>query len=205
VSGLSKSRPKSAKAFDFDDDSPDDTNYELLAKSSPHKTATKDDHIDSFLSDDEPFVAPSKSAATKSKPTSTDSEDPTPAGLATVKKGRGRPAGAKSKEPAKPKAAPKATKTAASKVASRPATKQTTLSPAAKAYAAKKAVKKSVLDDDSDEDMADPDSPPPKVSSRVRPGRAAASRRPIVVDDDSSVMQQDDESDDPFEVDDDED
>ncbi|KAM5387554.1 DNA topoisomerase [Fusarium oxysporum Fo47] len=205
VSGLSKSRPKSAKAFDFDDDSPDDTNYELLAKSSPHKTATKDDHIDSFLSDDEPFVAPSKSAATKSKPTSTDSEDPTPAGLATVKKGRGRPAGAKSKEPAKPKAAPKATKTAASKVASRPATKQTTLSPAAKAYAAKKAVKKSVLDDDSDEDMADPDSPPPKASSRVRPGRAAASRRPIVVDDDSSVMQQDDESDDPFEVDDDED
>ncbi|KAG5656543.1 hypothetical protein KAF25_000130 [Fusarium avenaceum] len=210
TSGLSKTKPKSAKAFDFDDDSPDDTNYELLAKSSPHKTATKEDHIDSFLSDDEPYVAPAKPAATKSKPTSTDSEEPAPAGLATIKKGRGRPAVAKSKEPAKPKAAPKATtkatKTAAAKVASRPATKQTTLSPAAKAYAAKKAVKKSVIDDDSDEEMAEPDSPPPKASSRARPGRAAASRRPVVIDDDSSVVQPDeDESDDPFEMDDDED
>jgi DNA topoisomerase-2 len=209
TSGLSKTKPKSAKAFDFDDDSPDDTNYELLAKSSPHKTATKEDHIDSFLSDDEPFVAPAKPAATKSKPTSTDSEEPAPAGLATIKKVRGRPAAAKSKEPAKAKAAPKATtkttKTAA-KVASRPATKQTTLSPAAKAYAAKKAVKKSVIDDDSDEEMAEPDSPPPKAASRARPGRAAASRRPIVVDDDSSAVQPDeDESDDPFEMDDDED
>jgi DNA topoisomerase-2 len=210
TSGLSKAKPKSAKAFDFDDDSPDDTNYELLAKSSPHKTATKEDHIDSFLSDDEPYVAPAKPATTKSKPTSTDSEEPAPAGLATIKKGRGRPAAAKSKEPAKPKAAPKATtkatKTAAAKVASRPATKQTTLSPAAKAYAAKKAVKKSVIDDDSDEEMAEPESPPPKASSRARPGRAAAARRPVVIDDDSSVVQPDeDESDDPFEMDDDED
>lgn len=208
TSGLAKTKAKSAKAFEIDDDSPDDTNYEMLAKSSPHKTAAKDDHVDSFLSDDEPFVAPAKPTAAKSKSTSAESDDPTPAGLATVKKGRGRPAGAKTKEAAKPKAATKAatrvTKTAASKVASRPATKQTTLSPAAKAYAAKKAVKKSVIDDDSDEEMAEPDSPPPKPASRARPGRAAASRRPIVVDDDSSIAQPD-ESDDPFSMDDDED
>ncbi|KAF4971902.1 hypothetical protein FSARC_1407 [Fusarium sarcochroum] len=210
ASGLSKAKAKSAKAFDFDSDSPDDTNYELLAKSSPHKTATKDDHVDSFLSDDEPFVAPAKPAASKSKSASASPDEPAPAGLATVKKGRGRPAAAKSKEPAKPKAAPKAaakatTTKAAGKVTSRPAAKQTTLSPAAKAYAAKKAIKKSVLDDDSDEDMAEPDSPPPKAASRARPGRAAASRRPIVVDDDSSIMQPDEDSDDPFDMDDDED
>lgn len=208
ASSLPKAKAKSAKAFDFDDDSPDDTNYELLAKSSPHKTAPKDDHVDSFLSDDEPFVAPAKPTAAKSKSTSAESDDPTPAGLSTVKKARGRPAGAKSKEPAKPKAAPKAatkvTKTAASKVAARPATKQTTLSPAAKAVAAKKASKKSALDDDSDDEMADPDSPPPKPASRARPGRAAASRRPIVVDDESSEVQAE-ESDDPFSMDDDED
>ncbi|KAF5026855.1 hypothetical protein F66182_1050 [Fusarium sp. NRRL 66182] len=212
ASGLSKPKIKSAKAFDFDDDSPDDTNYELLAKSSPHKTATKEDHVDSFLSDDESFIAPSKPAASKSKPVATDSEEPAPAGLSTVKKARGRPAGTKTKtkDEAKPKAAPRAaakpTAKSVAKVTSRPATKQTTLSPAAKAYAAKKAVKKSVLEDDSDEDvdMAEPDSPPPKASSRARPGRAAASRRPIVVDDDSSVLQPD-ESDDPFEMDDDED
>ncbi|KAJ4270323.1 DNA topoisomerase 2 [Fusarium torreyae] len=212
TSGLSKPKAKSAKAFDFDSDSPDDTNYELLAKSSPHKTATKDDHIDSFLSDDEPFVATAKPAASKSKSASAGSDEPAPAGLATVKKGRGRPAAAKSKDkdaPAKSKAAPKAaaraTTKAAGKVASRPAAKQTTLSPAAKAYAAKKAVKKSVLDEDSDEDMAEPDSPPLKATSRTRPGRAAAARRPIVVDDDSSIMQPDEDSDDPFDMDDDED
>ncbi|KAF4998924.1 hypothetical protein FDECE_11668 [Fusarium decemcellulare] len=210
ITGLPKTKVKSAKAFDFDDDSPDDTNYELLARSSPHKTAAKENHIDSFLSDDEPAVAPSKSTTTaKSKAVSSE-ESELPAGLATVKKSRGRPAGSKNKgkDEAKPKAAtkaaPKAATKTASKAAVKPATKQTTLSPAAKAYAAKKAVKKSVYDDDSDEDMADAPSPPPKP--RARPGRAAASKRAIVIDDDSSAVQQDDdESDDPFDMDDDDD
>lgn len=218
ITGLPKPKVKSAKAFDFDDDSPDDTNYEMLAKSSPHKTATataaKEDHIDSFLSDDEPVAGPSKTAAASRPRPASPEESALPAGLSLVKKGRGRPAGSKNKgkDDAKPKATAKtatkagaktATKTAA-KAVSKTATKQTTLSPAAKAYAAKKAVKKSVLDDDSDEEMAEPDSPPVKAS-RARPGRAAASRRPVVIDDDSSVLQPDEESDDPFEVDDDED
>ncbi|KAM5348257.1 hypothetical protein ACJ41O_008081 [Fusarium nematophilum] len=200
ITGLPKMKTKSAKSFDFD--SPDDTNYELLAQSSPHKTAAKEDHVDSFLSDDEPVVPATKATKT-AKPKPADPEEPIPAGLVTVKKARGRPAGArnKTKDDAKPKAATKAAK-ASTKVASRPAAKQTTLSPAAKAYAAKKAVKRSVLDDDSDEEMAEPDSPPAKAPSRARPGRAAASRRPIVIDDDSSVLQPD-ESDDPFEMDDD--
>ncbi|KAM0431794.1 hypothetical protein ACHAPT_005044 [Fusarium lateritium] len=219
ITGLPKPKVKSAKAFEFDDDSPDDTNYEMLARSSPHKTATKEDHIDSFLSDDEPVAGPSKTAAAaRAKPAS--SEEPVvPVGLSLVKKGRGRPAGSKNKgkDDAKPKAAAKAaaktatkagaktaTKTAAKGV-SKAATKQTTLSPAAKAYAAKKAVKLSALED-SDDEMAEPDSPPVKAS-RARPGRAAASRRAIVIDDDSSILQPDEESDDddPFDMDDDED
>lgn len=194
-SALSK-KTKSAKAFDLD--SLDDTNYELLARASPLKTAGKGNDIDDFLSDDEP--APARA----------------PEGLATVKKARGRPAGAKAKgkEETKPKVAPRVVpKTVAAKAAPKTATKVSTLSPAAKAYAAKKAVKKSALDEDedSDEDMAEPDSPPPRPAARGRPGRAAAARRPIVIDDDddSSMAdpqedgEEEEESDDPFDMDDD--
>lgn len=174
--GLPKVKSKASRTFDLD--SPDETNYEMLAKSSPHKTATKEDMVDEFLSDDEPAPAPVK----------------VPAGLSQVKKARGRPAGSKNKgkdEP-KPKAAVKAS------------AKTTTLSPAAKAYAAKKAGKATALES-SDDEMGEPDSPVAKPAAR-RPGRAAASRRPIVVDEDSSLMMDEqDESEDPFEVDDDDD
>lgn len=175
--GLSKAKSKPSKTFDVDSD--DETNYEMLAKSSPYKTAPKGgDDIDSFLSDDEP--APSKPAAKTSAAA-------VPA-AAEVKK-RGRPAGAKNKAKGEPAAKPKA----------KPAPKQMTLSPAAKAYAAKKAGKKSVVDE-SDEDMADPESSPPRPAARSR--RAAAARKPIVIDEDSS-MAFDDDSDDPFDMDDD--
>lgn len=195
-SGLPKMKTKSAKSFDFD--SPDDTNYELLAQSSPHKTAAKSDHIDSFLSDDDPIPAPVKTSTAKAASLSSAAPK-VPAGLATVKKARGRPAGAKTKAEPKTKAA--------SKAVAKPAVKSSVLSPAAKAYAAKKAVKKSVLED-SDEEMEDASSPPPRPAARGRPGRAAAARRPIIIDDEDSSMvmdQQEDESDDPFEVDDDDD
>lgn len=188
---LPKMKPRSAKSFDFD--SPDDTNYEMLAMSSPHKAVTKNDHIDSFLSDDDDVMPAIKAPPPKSASLSSAAAK-APAGLATVKKARGRPAGTKSK--AEPKAKPKAAPKGVAK------TKASTLSPAAKAYAAKKGVKKSVLED-SDLEMDDPDSPPPKPAARSR--RAAAARRPIVIDDDDSMLDQQDESDDPFEVDDDED
>ncbi|KAH6996361.1 DNA topoisomerase [Ilyonectria sp. MPI-CAGE-AT-0026] len=202
--GLPKPKTKSAKSFDFD--SPDDTNYEMLAKSSPHKTATKGDHIDSFLSDDDPVPSPAKPAVSKATSLSA-----TVAGLASVKKPRGRPAGAKAKtkDDAKPEPKPKAAPKAAPKSRAKAVSKASTLSPAAKAYAARKAIKKSVLDDDSDEEMEELSSPPPRPAARARPGRAAAVRRPVVIDDDDSSMmedqQNDDESEDPFEVDDDED
>jgi DNA topoisomerase-2 len=191
LSVLPKIKTKSAKSFEVD--SPDDTNYELLARSSPHKTVAKgDDDIDEFLSDDEPVKAPAKSAAATAAATKAAAA---PAGLAAVKKARGRPAGSTNKK------GPATAKTKA-------AAKSTTLSPAAKAYAARKAVKKTVFDEDSDEDMAEA-SPPPaaKPAPRGRPGRAAAARRTVVIDDDDSSMavDNDDESDDPFDMDDEDD
>lgn len=181
--GLPKMKSKPSKTFD--EDSMDDTNYEMLAKSSPHKASSKD--IDDFLSDDEP--APPKA----------------PAGLSHVKKAR--PAAAskgRAKEASKP--APKAP--------AKSSAKSTALSPAAKAYAAKKGVKASAFkvdsdDEDEDDVVADePSSPPPKPAARGRPGRAAAARRPIVVDDDdedSSMAEPDEEaeSSDPFGADED--
>ena len=190
LNATSKTKPK-AKTSDVD--SPDDTNYEMLARSSPHKTATRgddNDNIDDFLSDDEPARPALKAVSSKASLKAEAVEPKVPAGLSQVKKARGRPGAAKSKAKEEPKA--------------KAAAKTTTLSPAAKAYAAKKAIKKSALDDDSDEEMAEPDSPAVKPAARGRPGRAAASRKPIVIDEDSSVMvDEEDESDDPFDMDDD--
>ncbi|TDZ40567.1 DNA topoisomerase 2 [Colletotrichum spinosum] len=186
-STLPKIKTKASR--NFDDEEVDDTNYELLARSSPHKTMTKGDEIDSFLSDDgAPPAKPTKPSSSK--------DSKTAAAAAPVKK-RGRPAGTKNKpkdeEPAA-KAKPKA----------KSAPKQTTLSPAAKAYAAKKAAKR-VLSDDEDDDveMEEPDSPP-RPAARSRPGRAAAAKpkaKPTYNFDDDSEMEVDEPSDDPFDMD----
>ncbi|KAI8281746.1 DNA topoisomerase 2 [Colletotrichum sp. SAR11_57] len=181
-------RIKTKPSRTFDDEEVDDTNYEMLARSSPHKTMTKEDDIDSFLSDDgAPAAKASKASTSKAKPA--------PAAAAPVKK-RGRPAGAKNRPkddeaPAKAKPKPKA------------AAKTTTLSPAAKAYAAKKA--KRVLSDDEDEDveMEEPESPP-RPAARSRPGRAAATKakaKPKYDFDDDSEMDVDEASEDPFDMD----
>lgn len=184
-STLQRPKTKPSKSA-MDMDSHDETNYELLAKSSPRKTATKDlDGQEQIDSDDELVTQVAKAVVAKAD-----------SGLAPVKKARAKPAASKAKaEPRKPRAAPKAT----------------TLSPAAKAYAAKKkiqGVKASAQqidsDDDDDDDEHDeldePSSPvsKPKPAARGRPGRAAAAKRPVIVDEDSSEMQE--ESDDPFEM-----
>ncbi|RKF57463.1 DNA topoisomerase 2 [Golovinomyces cichoracearum] len=63
---LPKLKTKPSRGFD-DDDGEDDTNYEMLARSSPHKPAASKENIDSFLSDDDlmPFTktVPLKSVA----------------------------------------------------------------------------------------------------------------------------------------------
>ncbi|TRX93093.1 hypothetical protein FHL15_005961 [Xylaria flabelliformis] len=212
-----KSKPSKASDFRFDDfDSNDDTNYEMLAKPSPHKKVRNDD-VDSFLSDDD--LPPTSKFSSKAKATATSSEEPKPAAPASapaVNKARGRPAGAKTKAtkgeaPAKKAAAPKATKgEAPARKAAAP--KATQLSPAAKAYANKKSKpppKKDVfdMDDEEDEDeldMDDPESPPPRPAARGRPGRAAAARsKPVyVVDEDEDDSMQVDEPSDDFSMDD---
>lgn len=189
-----KAKNKPSKVLDLDDF--DDTNYEMLAKSSPHKNA-RGDELDSFLSDDD--LPPITKAMSKAKSSFSPLEEPKPKAASTstseaaVKKSRGRSTtgtrGKASQEKAKEvKPAKKAT-------ASKSAPKPMNLSPAAKAYAAKKEKakpKKDVfdMDDDEDEDedveMAEPDSPPPRPTGRGRPGRAAAAKaKPIyVIDDD---------------------
>ncbi|KAI1381795.1 type II DNA topoisomerase [Hypoxylon crocopeplum] len=191
-----KVKSKPSKPLDLDDF--DDTNYEMLAKSSPHKNA-RGDELDSFLSDDDlppvtkmtskpkPSVSSIEEPKPKSKPAATSAASST--GGTAVKKSRGRPTGTKSKAkedaPVKKAAAPKPTH----------------LSPAAKAYAAKQEKAKSKkdvfdMDDDEDEDveMAEPDSPPPRPAARSRPGRAAAAKsRPVyIIDDDDDEEEEDD-------------
>ncbi|KAI0470183.1 DNA topoisomerase [Xylaria cf. heliscus] len=195
-----KSKPSKASDFKFDDfDSNDDTNYEMLAKPSPHKKALNDD-VDSFLSDDDLPPAPKFSGKAKAIATSSEEPKPKPAAPApAVKKTRGRPAGAKNKAtkdeaPAKKAAAPKTTQ----------------LSPAAKAYANKKSKpqpKKDVfdMDDDEDEEIEDPESPPPRPAARGRPGRVAAAKsKPVYVvdDEDEDESMQADEPSDDFSMDD---
>jgi DNA topoisomerase-2 len=182
-----KSKPSKASDFRFDDfDSNDDTNYEMLAKSSPHKRARNDD-LDGFLSDDDLPPAPKLSSKPKALASSSDEPKLKPkpaASLPAAKKPRGRTAKPKDEAPTKKTAAPKATQ----------------LSPAAKAYAAKKAKPQPKNDDfdmDDDEDgdeleMDDPESPPPRPAARGRPGRAAATKsKPVYVvedeDDDDSM------------------
>ncbi|KAI1130516.1 DNA topoisomerase [Nemania abortiva] len=187
-----KSKPSKASDFKFDDfDSNDDTNYEMLAKPSPHKKIHND--VDSFLSDDDPPPAPKLSAKPKaSSATSGEPKSKSAASAPAAKKVRGRPTGAKSKEAPAKKAA---------------ASKTTQLSPAAKNYAAKKSQPQPKKDDfemDTDEDEVeddDPESPPPRPAGRGRPGRAAAAKsKPVyVVDDDD---EDDDEPSDDFAMDD---
>lgn len=188
-----KIKPKPSKTFDFD--SHDDTNYEMLARSSPHKSVTRND-VDPFSSDEDlPIISKvvSKTVPTKLK-SSTSPEEAKPA----VKKARGRPAGAKAK--AEAPAAKKKTVAAASKPVE--------LSPAAKLYAKKKEAEKTkpkkdvfdMDDDDEDVEMEDPDSPPPRPAARGRPGRAAAVKKKPVYnidddEDDDDDLQLDDEAD----------
>lgn len=158
---------KTKQSRNFDLDSPDDTNYELLAKSSPQKP-TRSSDIDDLMSEGEEAPAATTKASNKAKPSKTPLNV---VSAAPAKKGRGRPAAttSKTKEDGKP-------------------VKSTQLSPAAKAYAAKSKSsasaakgKKNAFDfsdedeQDEDGDVVMEDSPPPKP--RGRPGRAAAAKK----------------------------
>lgn len=171
---LPKLKSKPSKIFNFsdDEDAADETNYEMLAKSSPHKTAAAKDTLDSYLSDSDDLVPITKKVPVKAA----------------------APA-AKSK-PGRPKKAP------APKVVEAAQSKPVTLSPAAKAYAAKQnkmklPAKKVISDDEDDVNMEEADLPAPKpaAKARGRPPRAAAvskPKKPIYIDSDDDDMDADD-------------
>ncbi|KAH7312860.1 putative DNA topoisomerase 2 [Rhexocercosporidium sp. MPI-PUGE-AT-0058] len=174
-----KLKSKPSRTFDLSDDA-DETNYEMLARSSPHKAPPAKDNLDSFLSDDDELIPVTKKIPVKA-----------PAPKAAPK--------AAAKPAPKPKKAPVAKKAVV------PA-KTTQLSPAAKAYAAKQSkmqvTSKDAFSEDEDEEedveMEDADSPPPKPAARGRgrPARAAAvpkTKKPIYIDsDDEDEMDVDD-------------
>ncbi|KAL2754451.1 hypothetical protein ACRALDRAFT_2138956 [Sodiomyces alcalophilus JCM 7366] len=188
---LPKLKSKASRTV-FDDDSVDDTNYEMLAQSSPQKSPEKADNVDAFLSDDDDDdVVPvtKRSAAAARTKTSATASSSAPA----VKRPRGRPPAA-SKTKANDDSASAAPKARATKPAPKPAArKPLALSPAAKAYAAKKASRKVFSEDEDDDDdlmnVDEASSPPPRPAGRSRPGRAAAARaKPIYIDEDSSLV-----------------
>jgi DNA topoisomerase-2 len=182
---LPKLKSKPSRTFDLSDDN-DETNYEMLARSSPHKAApAPKDNLDSFLSDDDELVPIPKKAPAK----------------AVVPKVTAKPAPKPKKAPAPKKAAAEPKKAEPKKAEP----KLQVLSPAAKAYAAKQnkmKLSKNVFSDDEEEeeeeDVVMEDSPPPKPAARGRgrPARAAAAAKPskpIYIDsDDEDDMDVDD-------------
>jgi DNA topoisomerase-2 len=196
-SGLPKPKPKASKAFDLSDG--DETNYEMLARSSPHKAPpAPKDTLDSFLSDEDddimpivtkraPVKAPAKApvkapAVAKAFELSDDADDMDDLPIISKKPASKAPTKAVAKAPiakAPVKRAPKkpaAPKETAPTIESKPSG----LSPMAKAYAAKKAksellVNKDAFSEDED-DIEMNDSPPPK--------RAKAPAKRMVVSDD---------------------
>lgn len=178
--GGAKDRPKTkpkSKTFDFSDD---DTNYEMLAKSSPRKSIKGDEDIDEFLSD-EGFQPPVAKAAAP-KPAAPKAPKP----VAPAK--RGRPAAASKAKPEK---------------------KKEVLSPAAKAYARKATKPAKPASEDEDEDEQEEEEEEASIAPR-RPARAARTARgatkakPKYIDSDeeeNSFQGGGDDSDDPFGMD----
>jgi DNA topoisomerase II len=180
-----KSKP--SRAFDLSD--ADETNYELLAKSSPQKAAPAvKKTINSLLSDD---------------------EEPIPIPKASVKAASTKAPAKRGPKPKQPLVAKKAAPPAPTAQAK---PKPVALSPAAKAYAAKQnkaQASKAAFSDDEDEEMEDDESPPRRPAARGRPARAAVAKakKPVYIDlgdddeDDMSGMVQDESEEDDFDED----
>lgn len=166
---------KTKQSRNLDLDSPDDTNYELLAKSSPQKP-TRSSDIDDLVSEGEDAPAPATKASGKAK------QGKAPLNVvsaAPAKKGNSR---ANKAEDGKPSPAAKAY-----------AAKNKSSTAAAKGK--KKTFDFSDEDEqDEDGDVVMEDSPPPRA--RGRPGRAAAAKKTYALpsddEDESDVYAMDD-------------
>jgi DNA topoisomerase-2 len=222
---LPKLKSKPSRTFDkFDVSDADETNYEMLARSSPQKAPPAPaDNLDSFLSDDDQLVPVTKKVPVKA------AAKPAP-------KPKKAPAPKKTSEPpqAKPVQLSPAAKAYAAKqskmkltsnvfsddeddeVASDSPPPKPVAKAAPKPVKAKPAPKRKVVSDDEDDDlvMEDADSPPPQPAARGRgrPARAAAvvakaKAKPILIDSDDemddddhddSAMIEDEQSEDDF-------
>jgi DNA topoisomerase-2 len=170
-SGLPKLKSKASRVFDVSDG--DETNYEMLARSSPHKAAPAPrNDLDSFLSDEEDLVPITKKVPVKAAPAAV--------AKSTTKRG------------------PKSKAAAAPEKPTQAEPKPTGLSPAAKAYAAKQnklnLAKKNVFSDDEDDDIEMNDSPPPKpiVKAPAPKSKAvikAPAKRQVISDDEDDEME----------------
>ena len=155
-SGLPKLKSKASRVFD--DEAGDETNYELLAKSSPQKPP-RETNLDSFLSDDD-LVPITKKVPIKSAPA--------PA-KAVVKRGPKVKAAA----PEKPAVAePKALSPAAKAYAA----KQSKLNLKQDAFSAT---------EDSDIEMND--SPPPKPAVKAKAKAKAPPKKHVISDEDEDM------------------
>lgn len=171
---LSKAKSKASKPFDLSDG--DETNYEMLARSSPHKAApTPKDTLDSFLSDEDdiapiiPKKAPTKAAIVK-------------APVAKVPAKRGPKPKAPALEEPTPAPEPE------------PKPKPVALSPAAKAYAAKQSkmnLAAKFFSEDEDDDIEMNDSPAPKPATKQTKTKAPA-KKAVLLDDEDNYMEVDD-------------
>lgn len=157
---LPKLKTKQSRTL-FDDDNVDDTNYELLAKSSPQKP-TKSSDID--MSEDEEAAVTAKASAAKAK------QGKAPLNVVSAPaKGRGRP---------KKDAAPVKKPTQPSPAARAYAAKNKTTAALGKAGKKTGAAAFDFEDsEDEDGDIAMEDSPPAKPAARGRPGRAVATKK----------------------------
>ncbi|KAL5612572.1 uncharacterized protein BROUX77_002728 [Berkeleyomyces rouxiae] len=172
---LPKSRGKASSiskssAFDFDD-SNDDTNYEMLAKSSPVKPKKSDTTKDESEEEEDPFNLSDVKLTRRSGASSSTSSVLASLGTKKIRK---------------PASAPVAS-TKAKQAPVRRSNSSTALSPAAKAYAARKASSKFVVSDDEsdaaqeeeeDEEASDSPPPAPKPTRKVSASRAAAAAKP---------------------------
>ena len=185
-SGLPKIKSKASRVFD--DEAGDETNYELLAKSSPQKPP-RETNLDSFLSDDD-LVPITKKVPIKSAPAPTK---PAP------KRGP-KPKAVVAEIPAvaEPKALSPAAKAYAAKQ-SKLNLKQDAFSatedsdiemndspppkPATKQSKAKALSRKNISDDESDVDLDD--SPPPKPAAKTK--AKATAKKHVISDDDEDM------------------
>jgi DNA topoisomerase-2 len=210
---LPKLKSKPSRTFDLSDDA-DETNYEMLARSSPQKAppAPAND-LDSFLSDDDQLVPVTKKVPVKAaaKPAPKPKKAPAPKKISEPPQAKPLQLSPAAKAYAAKQNKMKLTSNAFSddeddEMASDSPPPKPVVKAAPKPAKSKPkpAPKRKVVSDDEDDEvvMEDADSPPPQPAARGRgrPARAAAvvakaKAKPVYIDSDDDEMDADEQDD----------